>query len=213
MASYEALYGRRCRTPLYGEAVLLGQELLEQTTEKLRTVRNRMQASQCRQKAYADRRRRPLEFAVGDHVFLRVTHTTGVGRALCSRKVLPKFLGPYQITRRIGPVAYEIALPPQLPNLHPVFHVSQLRKYVFDSAHVLEAEDIQIKEDLIVEVPPVALEDSKVEERRGKEVRLVTVIWDQRTGDSTWELEEDMRKSHPHLFAWCRNLNRGGTTN
>jgi len=101
-----------------------------------------------------------------------------MGRALRSRKLSPKFLGPYQITRRIGPVAYEIALPPQLSNLHPVFHVSQLRKYVFDPAHVLEAEDIQTREDLTVEVPPIALEDSKVEERRGKAVSLVKVIWD-----------------------------------
>jgi len=107
--------------------VLVGPELLEQTTEKVRTVRNRIQASQSRQKAYVDRKRRPLEFTVGDHVFLRVTQTTGLGRALRSRKLSPKFLGPYQITRRIGPVAYEIALPPQLANLHPVFHVSQLR--------------------------------------------------------------------------------------
>jgi len=73
---------------------------------------------------------------------------------------------------------------------------------VFDPAHVLEAEDIQITEDLTVEVPPIALEDSKVEERRGKAVNLVKVIWDRRTGDSTWELEEDMRKSHSHLFTW-----------
>jgi len=143
-----------------------------------------------------------LEFATGDHVFLRVTRTSGVGRALCSRKLSPKFLGPYQITRRIGPVAYEIALPPQLANLHLVFHVSQLRKYVFDPAHVLEAEDIQIREDLSVEVQPIALKERKVEECRGKEVSLVKVIWDRRTGDSTWELEEDMRKSHPHLFTW-----------
>jgi len=116
MAPYEALYGRKCRTPLRWyqdrEAVLVGPELLEQTTKKVRMVRNRMQASQSRQKAYADRRRRPLELAAGDHVFLRVTRTTGVGKALRSRKLSPKFLGPYQITRRIGPMAYGIALPP-----------------------------------------------------------------------------------------------------
>jgi len=166
MAPYEALYCRKCRTPLCwyqdGEAVLVGPELLEQTTEKVRMVRDRMQAS--RQKAYADDSRRPLKFVAGDHVLLRVTRTTGVGRALCSRKLSPKFLGPYQISRRIGPVAYEITLPPQLANLHPVFHVSQLRKYVFHPAHVLEAGDIQIKEDLVVEVPPIALEESRVEE-------------------------------------------------
>ena len=156
-----------------GEAVLVGPEFLEQTTKKVRMVRNRMQASQSRQKAYADRRRRPLEFAAGNHVFLRVTRTTSVGRTLRSRKLSPKFLGPYQITRRIGSVAYEITLPPQLVNLYLVFHVSQLRKYVFDLTHVLEVEDIHIREDLTVEVPPIALEDSKVEERRGKEVCLV----------------------------------------
>ena len=99
-------------------------------------------------------------------------------------------------------MAYEIALPPQLANLHLVFYVSQLRKYVFDPAHVLEAKDIQIKEDLTMEVPPIALEDSKVEERRGKTVSLVKIISDRRTSDSTWELERDMRKSHPHLFTW-----------
>jgi len=117
-----------------------------------------------------------LEFLAGDHLFLRVTRTTGVGRALRSRKLSPKFLGPNQISRRIGPVAYEIVLPPQLANLHPVFHVSQLRKYVFDSAHVLEAEDTQIREDVTLEVPPIALKESRVEERRGKPVNLVKVI-------------------------------------
>ena len=68
-----------------------------------------------------------------------------------------------------------------------MFHVSQLRKYIFDPSHVLEAENVQIRKDLTMEVPPVS---------------LVKVIWDWRTGDSTWELEEDMRKSHPHLFSW-----------
>ena len=92
--------------------MLFRLELLEQTTEKVRMVRDRMQASQSRQKAYANRRRRPLEFVAGDHVFLRVTQTIGVGRAFRSRKLSPMFLGPYQISLRIGPMAYEIALPP-----------------------------------------------------------------------------------------------------
>jgi len=127
-------------------------------------VRGRMQVSQSRKKAYANRRRRPLEFATGEHMFLRVTQTTGVGRALRSRKLSPKFLGPYQISRRIGLVAYKIALPPQLTNLHPVFHVSKLRKYAFDLPHVLEAKDTQIREDLTMEVPLVALKDSQVED-------------------------------------------------
>jgi len=77
-----------------------------------------------------------------------------------------------------------------------------LRKYVFDPSHVLEAEDVQIREDLAMEVLPMALEDRKVEEHQGKPVSLVKIIWDRRTGDSTWELEEDIRKSHPHPFTW-----------
>ena len=109
MAPYEALYGRRCRTPLCwyqdGELVVVGPELLRQTTKKVKLIQERMKASQSRQKSYADKRRRPLEFAVGDHVFLRITPTTGVGRAICSRKLSLKFIGPYQILRRIGPVA------------------------------------------------------------------------------------------------------------
>jgi len=92
--------------------VVVGPELLRQTTEKVKLIQERMKASQSRQKSYADQRRRPLEFAPGDHVFLRITPTTSAGKAIRSRKLSPKFIGPYQILRRIGPVAYEIALPP-----------------------------------------------------------------------------------------------------
>jgi len=146
MTPYEALYGRRCRTPLCwyqdGESIVVGPELLRQTTEKVKLIQDMMRASQSRHKSYADQRRRPLEFESGDHVFLRITPTTGVGRVIRSKKLSRKFIGPYQILRRIGPVAYEIALPPPLANLHSVFHVSQLRKYVPDPSHVLEIEDL-----------------------------------------------------------------------
>jgi len=101
-----------------------------------------MQATQSRQKSYADKRRRPLEFEAEDHVFLRVTPTTGVGRVLKSRKLTPKFNGSYKITWRIGPVVYEITLLPHLANLHNVFYVSQLMKYIADPSHVLEANDM-----------------------------------------------------------------------
>jgi len=101
-----------------------------------------MRATQSKQKSYADKRRRPLEFEVGDHVFLRVTPMAGIGRAIKSRKLTPRFVGPYQILRRIGATANEIALPPHLANLHNMFHVSQLRKYIADPSHVLESNDI-----------------------------------------------------------------------
>jgi len=87
-------------------------------------IQDQMRATQSRQKSYAYKRRRPLEFEAGDHVFLRVTPTVSIGRALKSIKFTPKFIGSYQITRRIGPAMYEIALPPHQANLHNVFHVS-----------------------------------------------------------------------------------------
>jgi len=129
-----------------------------------------MRATQSRQKSYADKRRRPLEFAAGDHMFLKVTPTVGIGRALKSRKLTPRFIGPYQIMRRIGQVAHEIALPPHLANLHNVFHVSQLRKYVADPTHVLEQDDVQVRENLTLGVEPVRILDSQVKQLRGKEI-------------------------------------------
>ena len=190
MAPYEALYGRRCRTPLCwqqdGESVVLGPKFLQQTIEKVRVIQNRMRATQSRQKSYADTRRMPLEFEVGDHVFLRVTPTTGIGRALKSRKLTPRFIGPYQITKRIGSVAYEIALPPHLANLHNVFHISQLRNYEADRTHVLEQDDVQVRENMTLGVGPVRILDSQVKQLKGKEIQIVKVL---------------MRKSYPHLFA------------
>ena len=159
-----------------------------------------MRTTQSRQKSYANKRRRPLEFQEGDHVFLRVTPTTGIGRALKSRKLTPRFMGPYQITRRIGPAAYEIALPPHLANLHNVFHVSQLRKYVADPTHVLEQDDVQVCENLTIGVGLVRILDSQVKQLRGKEIQIVKVLQDEATQEMTWEMEDLMRKSYPHLF-------------
>jgi len=99
MAPFEALYGRRCRTLLCwfesGESVVLGPELVHQTTEKVKLIRENMKASESRQKSYNDKRRKALEFQEGDHVLLRVTPLTGVGHALKSKKLTPKFIGPY----------------------------------------------------------------------------------------------------------------------
>ena len=188
MAPYEALYGRRCRTSLCwyqdGEAFVLGPEFLQQTTSKVKLIQDRMRAAQSRQKSYADKRREPLEFDEGDHVFLRVTPTTGIGRVLKSRKLTPRFIGPYQIIRRIGVAAYEIALPPHLSNLH-VFHVSQLRKYIASPYHVLESDELQVREDLTMPVGPMRILDTQVKQLRGKELKTMKVLWDETTQEMT----------------------------
>ncbi|XP_027927653.1 uncharacterized protein LOC114184545 [Vigna unguiculata] len=117
---------------------------------------------------HIDKRRRSLEFEASDHVFLKVTLTIGIGRSLKSRKLTHRFIGSYQITRRIRPAAYKISLPPNLENLYNVFHVSQLRKYIADPTHVLEEDDVQVCEDLTVGVGPVRILDSQVKQLRGK---------------------------------------------
>jgi len=142
-----------------GEFVVLGPEFLQMTTDKVKLIQEWMRATHSRQKSYADKRKRSLEFEARDHVFLRVTPTIGVGRVLKSRKLTPRFIGSYQITQRIDPVAYEITLPSHLANLHNVFYVSQLRKYIASPSHVLEANDIQVREDLTVDVRPVRILD------------------------------------------------------
>ncbi|XP_050909047.1 uncharacterized protein LOC127122806 [Lathyrus oleraceus] len=160
-----------------------------------------MKISQSMQKSYHDKRRKDLEFQEGDHVFLRVTPTTGVGRALKAKKLTPRFIGPYQITSRVGKVAYRVALPPNLSNLHEVFHVSQLRKYISDPSHVIQMDDIQVRDNLTVETMPLRIEGHETKSLRGKEIDLVKVVWIGAVGESTtWELENRMRDSYPELF-------------
>ena len=131
-------------------------------------IRDKLRATQNRQKSYADKKRRPLEFQEGDHVFLKVTPITGIGKVIKSKKLTPRFIGPYQILRKIGPVAYQICLPPFLSNLHNVFHVSQLRKYILDPSHVIRPNTVQLKNNLTFDAMPIQILDKKVKEIRGR---------------------------------------------
>ncbi|KAK2435271.1 hypothetical protein QL285_020345 [Trifolium repens] len=142
MAPYEALYGRKCRTPLcwteVGDRGILGSDIVQETTLKIKSIRDKLKVAQSRQKSYADRKRRPLEFQEGDHVFLRVTPKLGLRDVFKTKKLCPRFIGPYQILRRVGPVAHQLALPPSISGLHDMFHVSQLRKYIPDPYRPIE---------------------------------------------------------------------------
>ena len=151
MAPYKVLYGRKCQSPLcwyeLGELNLLGPDLVRQITEQIKKIQSKMLTAQSRQKSYADTKRKPLEFQEGD-MFLKITPTTGIGRAIKVKKLSPRFIGPFQILKRIGSVAYRIALPSHQSNLHNIFHVSQLRKYQPDPTHLLEPQSIQLKDNL-----------------------------------------------------------------
>ena len=113
-------------------------------------------------------------------MFLKITPTTGTDRAMKVKKLSPYFLGPFQILKRVGSVAYQMALPPNLSNLHDVFHVSQLRKYHSDPSHLLELENIQLREDLTFNLPLSRVVDRGVKQLKNKTVPLVKVAWGQR---------------------------------
>lgn len=152
MAPFEALYGRRCRSPIcwfeVGEAKLVGPELIQDALEKVKLIRDRLVTAQSRQKSYSDRRWRPLEFEIGDNMFLRVSPMKGVLRFRKKGKLSPRLIGSFEILEKVGPVAYLLALPPDLSEVHPVFHVSMLWKYLYDPSHIIHHEDVQLDEHL-----------------------------------------------------------------
>ena len=115
MAPFEALYGRRCRTPLNwsepGEREFFGVDLVKDMEEKVKQIQENMKIAQSRQKSYADKRRRPLKFQIGDFVYLKVSPTKGVTRFGVKGKLAPRYIGPFEILDRCGKVAYKLSLP------------------------------------------------------------------------------------------------------
>jgi hypothetical protein len=205
MAPYEALYGRKCRSPVcwfeVGEKRLIGTELIQITSEKIEVIRKKLQTAQSRQKSYVDKIRRDLEFSVGDCVFLKVSPTKGVFRFGKKGKLSPRFIGPYEILGRVGAVAYRLALPPNLSAIHPIFHVSMLRKYMSDPSHVLEVHPIELGDDMVYKVQQEAIVDRQVRKLRLKDIASVKVKWKGHSHEkATWELEDKMREEYPHLF-------------
>ncbi|KAL0554431.1 hypothetical protein IC582_008352 [Cucumis melo] len=205
MSPFEALYGKCCRSPVcwgeVGEQRLMGPELVQSTNEAIQKIRSRMHTAQSRQKSYADVRRKDLEFEVGDKVFLKVAPMRGVLRFERRGKPSPRFVGPFEILERIGPVAYRLALPPSLSTVHDVFHVSMLRKYVPDPSHVVDYEPLEIDENLSYAEQPVEVLAREVKTLRNKEIPLVKVLWrNHRVEEATWEREDDMRSRYPELF-------------
>jgi len=180
MAPYEALYGRKCMTPLcwaeVGDKGIIGPEVIQETTLKIKSIQEKMKATQSRQKGYADKRRRRLEFSEGDHVFLKVTPKLGLRSVFKSKKLCPRYVGPFQILRHIGLAAYQLALPPAMSGLHDVFNVSQLKKYVPDPFEPVELGSIELKSDLTFQPEPERIVDRDVKSLRSKEIPIVKVV-------------------------------------
>ena len=159
MAPFEALYGRKCRTPLNwveaGERRYYGIDFVQEAEEQVRTIQTHMVVAQARQKSYADRRRKPIEFEVGDFVYLKVSPMKSVQRFGVKRKLALRYVGPFEIIGQSGKVAYKIQLPPEMSAIFNVFHVSQLKKCLRVPEERVPLGDIELKSNLSFEEKPV----------------------------------------------------------
>ncbi|XP_059302312.1 uncharacterized protein LOC132054286 [Lycium ferocissimum] len=156
MPPYEALYGKKCITPLcwseVGERKLVGPEIVQQTEDR-------------------------------------------------KGKFSSRFIGPYEVLERVGPVAYKLALPLELDKIHNAFHVSILRRYRSDPSHILPVESIDVRPDLTYEEEPIQILAREIQELKNKKIPLVKVLRRNHSGkEATWEREKEMRIQYPHLF-------------
>ncbi|KAD6795232.1 hypothetical protein E3N88_06128 [Mikania micrantha] len=192
---------RACIIDFGGQKEVGSKAAVLDLTEKLQLVKARMKAAQDRQKSYADKRRRPIEFEVGDQVLLKVSPWKGVIRFRKRGKLSPRFIGPFRIIARVGKVAYRLDLPDKLSGIHPTFHVSHLRKCLADDVAYVPLNDIEVDEKLNYIEEPVAIVDTKEKQLRNKVIKQVKVQWKHRKGsEATWETEDEMKRLYPHLF-------------
>jgi hypothetical protein len=211
MAPLEALYGRKCTTPLLwsvvGERSLFGPDIIKDAEEKVRLIRDRLKIAQSRQKSYADSKRREVTYEVGDRAYLRVSPLHGVKRFGVNGKLAPRFVGPFKVLARKGEVAYELELPEFLSAVHNVFHVSQLKKCHPEMADtplrdIIPLEEVQLEIDLTYEQKPIKILETSERVTCTKTIKFCKVQWSHHTEEeATWEREDELREDHPHLFA------------
>ena len=181
-----------------GERGLTGPENIKNTSKKVALIKKRLKTTVSRQKSYVDPKQKDVEFQVGDYVFLKVSPMKGVMRFGKKGKLAPRYIGPFEFVERVGMVAYRLVLPPNLSQVHPVFHVSMLRKYILDPSHVLQPQSVEVNEDLTYEEEPVAIVDYQVRQLRSKQVPMVKVLWrSNNIEEHTWETEATMRVAYP----------------
>ncbi|GJS27226.1 putative reverse transcriptase domain-containing protein [Tanacetum coccineum] len=204
-APFEALYGRKCRSPVLwaeiGEGSLIGPELVQEMTDKVVVIKERLQAARDRQKSYADNRRKPLEFEVRDRVMLKVSPWKGVVRFGKKSKLAPRYVGPFEILERIGLVAYRLRLPEELSGVHDTFHVSNRKKCLADASLHVPLNEIKVDKTLCFIEEPVEIVGREIKNLKRSKIPLVKIRWDSKRGpEFTWEREDFMKYKYPQLF-------------
>jgi co-chaperonin GroES (HSP10) len=195
MSPFEALYGRPCRTPLSwsesGERVIFSPDIVIEVEEKVKQIQANILAAQSRQKSYTDKRHIPLEFKVGDHVYLQVSPMKGVHRFSIKGKLVPRYIGPYPILDKYGPTSYQVELPAKLSGGHNVFHVSQLKRCLKLPTDVVIEDTIPLEPDLTYKANPIKILDQQDRVTRNKTTRFYKIQWNEHSEDeATWERED-----------------------
>ncbi|GJS66175.1 putative reverse transcriptase domain-containing protein [Tanacetum coccineum] len=181
---------------------IIGPDLVQETTEKISQIKDRLKAARDRQKSYADKRRKPLEFSVGDYVLLKVSPWKGVVRFGKKGKLAPRFVGPFEIIEKVGPVAYRLDLPEELNGVHDTFHVSNLKKCLADPTLKVPLDEIQVDAKLNFVEEPVEILEREFKKLKRSRIAIVKVRWNSKRGpEFTWEREDQMKLKYPHLFS------------
>nr|GEU67583.1 putative reverse transcriptase domain-containing protein [Tanacetum cinerariifolium] len=205
-ASFEELYGKKCRLPIMWaeviEGQLIGPELVQETTEKILQIKDRLKVARDRHKSYVDKRWKPLEFSVGDYVFLKVSHWKGVVRFGKKGMLAPRFIGPFVIIEKVGPVAYRLDLPEELNGVHDTFHVSNLKKCLADPTLLVPLVEIRVDAKLNFMEEPVEILEREFKKLNRSRIAIIKVRWNSKRGpEFMWEREDQMKLKYPHLFS------------
>jgi hypothetical protein len=206
MSPFEVLYGCKCQTPLFWneprENQVFGPEILQEAERQVQVVRENLQLAQSRQKSYADHRRRNLSFEVGDFVYLKVLPMRGLRRFKIWGKLAPRYIGPFKILEQRGEVAYQLELPPQLSDVHDVFHVLQLRKCLWVPEEQISLEELTVGEDLTYQEYPVKILDTSEKVTQNNRYKMCKVQWSNHTEEeATWEKEHQLKIEFPDIFS------------
>nr|GEY21424.1 putative reverse transcriptase domain-containing protein [Tanacetum cinerariifolium] len=165
-----------------GEGQLIGPEIVQETTKKISQIKDKLKAACDRQKSYVDMRRKPLEFSVGDHVLLKVSPWKGMVCLGKKGKLVPRFVGPFEITKRISPVAYRLRLPKELNDVHDTFHVSNLKKCLADQTLHVPLEEIQIDAKLNFVEEPVKILEREFKKLKRSRIPIIKFRWNLKRG-------------------------------
>ncbi|GKA44385.1 putative reverse transcriptase domain-containing protein [Tanacetum coccineum] len=198
---FEALYGRKCRSPMcwaeVGDAQLTGPAIIHETTEKIVQIKSRIQAAHDRQKSYANIKCKLMVFQVGDRVMLKVSPWKEVVRFGKRGKFNPRYVGPFKVIERVRTVAYKLELPQQLSRVHNTFHVLNLKKCLSNESLVIPLEELRVDDKLYFVEEPVEVMDREIKQLKRSRIPIIKVRWNSKRGpEFTWEREDQFKQKY-----------------